>query len=1077
MKLKCNISSCFDSNGLKEYGVLPGATITDCYNEQLDSGSIVIAHLSERLPLNPYDWVRLYSEEQSGGSPIFERVMLIDSYAERKINLLQPYYEYTIELMSETKLLEKIQLPNRQWQHSLANDTPSQKTIRQAMRETLECYVPKIKAKKAVPSPPFFQWSYLIDFSDLNNPSSDIYKRFDVPLADLSLSQPTLRECLTAMMSQVGCIPTVRNGKLSYLDFRADPRPMTLNGSFAQEQRSNASDSYVSELVNMADSVLDTGNSSISETLRFTDRSRAFLKQMENLYLETRYPIYKVESLIVRKPVSFAFTLVVDSIAVFSTYRYRIQYCSVMGTAPNLSANIQLLVESGAQQATVSDRKIVFGVMSNGVFREISSQTISGTLSLYGGVSITETIAMPDGASNYIYSCVMTVSGASKRIWSSDLVYGSYGSAVMGNWAIGTSGDNYTFSTSDVMYFIPYDITPLCVEQAKRQLLETDFLLMTNGEISTMEDLAKFYYGTVGYQIGGKTIEGWSDTYSYTQADGANWWKDGAVIGGVQMTKTYIENMSDKVLGAPADLTDSQKRDVVEGCFQGLTGLVGYDSLTITTGAGTPITIPTNNFSYWFFDVTYQPLNSLTVRYTKSKDVPIPFQQLDSQRDAISSMDYLSEHESEKVDRLGNPIISLSQYARNETIWEFDGRPLTYDGNAIFQITYSFDWEGTAVNYFGSENYIMRDYFTGIQTKYRAYRYVDYSQAVTRKENRKEYVLITQKNYHDMSLNASFGSINDDIHHQGGYNGVAYAGLASPFGADCLPLEIGVMGYYDNDDSVWSCYKNECSIVTFGTSIILNQEEFDNASAGLMLSDNTNYQDIGGGVPQAWYMWPDDAYDDRVIGWMGSPIGGEDMVSPSGYSLEGAYGKIAYLPLISNITQMPYADSDPLPAVRINMPLYKDWSELLNVSLQFEYYTDDPNVEFGEWFADAIKWRRSDWTLVVIEDDAWHTDNPFGGEHDGNPTVGYPSDHVTFSPGYGTFTINSWPVEEEVHGNCVLRLALMKGTKIRDVAMFTCEEYPRVSKTYHITRNGSKTTKVYERIHNMWVLNGDVRTV
>ena len=1065
MRLKCNISSCFDSNGLKEYGVLPGATITDCYNEQLDSGSIVIVHLSERLPLNPYDWVRLYSEEQSGGSPIFERVMLIDSYAERKINLLQPYYEYTIELMSETKLLEKIQLPNRQWQHSLANDVPTQKTISQAMRETLECYVPKIKAKRTAPVPPYFQWYYLIDFSDLSDPSSDIYKRFDVPLADLSLSQPTLRECLTAMMSQVGCIPTVRNGMLSYLDFRANPRTMTLNGSFAQEQRSNASDSYVSELVNTADSVLDTGNSSISETLRFTDRNRAFLKQLENLYLETRYPIYKVTKLDIN-----AWTSTKLQIEMKPTGDLDDFILDDVGYAYNYDEGVwkprARFYNTGSGYFEVSERKLIFGTLdSEGIFHITSTKTKGSTLTIDPIASAQdEWWDYPEASDPNI-----------------DMIYvakvqirpGQHEKHLFWRFSFGATFDpvagRYWWTTGKFTLLFKTDITPLCVEQTKRQLLKTNFLEMTQGNITDMESLSKYYYGTVGYQIGGKTIEGWSDTYTYTAAD---WW-EAVTVGGVDRTRTYIENITNRLLYSIKE-SDYMNTAFLNETFFGFDVLTSdnwkYDSLSVIGYDPDDDDAPIN-YANWFFDIEYQPLNSLAVRYTKSKDTPIPFQQLDTQRDAISSMDYLSAHESEKVDRLGNPIISLSQYARNETIWWLGSRPLTYEGNAIFQITYSFDWEGTAVNYFGSENYIIRDYFTGIQTKYRAYRYVDYSQAVTRKENRKEYVLITQKNYNDMSLNASFGSID------GHYKFVAKAGLASPFGADCRPLEIGVMGYL-YQGAEWSCYKNERSIVTFKTSIILNQEEFDNASAGLMLSDDDNYQDIGGGVPQAWYMWRDGAYDSRVIGWMGSidPLYGVSPINPSQSDLNDALEKIAKLPLISNMTQMPYEGDFNTPAVRINMPLYKDWSELLNVSLQFEYYTDDPDVEFGEWFADAIKWRESGWALCAIEDDAWHAENPFGGEHDGSPTVGDTSAHLHIEPDYGSFTIDSWPVQEG--NNYILRLALKKGTKIRDVAMFTLRNYPTVSeKTYYIKPNGSKTTKVYERINNMWVLNGDVSSV
>jgi hypothetical protein len=62
------------------------------------------------------------------------------------------------------------------------------------------------------------------------------------------------------------------------------------------------------------------------------------------------------------------------------------------------------------------------------------------------------------------------------------------------------------------MCFSDYDITSLCVEQGKRSLLDTDFTSMTG--VKSVADMAKYYYGTVGYTIGDTKIKGFSDTYS-----------------------------------------------------------------------------------------------------------------------------------------------------------------------------------------------------------------------------------------------------------------------------------------------------------------------------------------------------------------------------------------------------------------------------------------------------------------------------------------------------------------------------------------------------------------------------------
>ena len=60
MNLKCKI------NG-KEYEVLvQGNTLSDEYNETLDSGNIILAHINKIKKLKPYDDVFIYDNEFNG---------------------------------------------------------------------------------------------------------------------------------------------------------------------------------------------------------------------------------------------------------------------------------------------------------------------------------------------------------------------------------------------------------------------------------------------------------------------------------------------------------------------------------------------------------------------------------------------------------------------------------------------------------------------------------------------------------------------------------------------------------------------------------------------------------------------------------------------------------------------------------------------------------------------------------------------------------------------------------------------------------------------------------------------------
>lgn len=126
MRLQCVFSSDID----KTYDIAIGSTITDCFNEELDSAKIIITHIpkANRLTnLKCYEYVYIYDLDSG-----FNRYFLVDNYVENIQNVYELYYEYTISLMSETKMLEKIQLPNRVITHSLVS---GQKTVREILYE------------------------------------------------------------------------------------------------------------------------------------------------------------------------------------------------------------------------------------------------------------------------------------------------------------------------------------------------------------------------------------------------------------------------------------------------------------------------------------------------------------------------------------------------------------------------------------------------------------------------------------------------------------------------------------------------------------------------------------------------------------------------------------------------------------------------------------------------------------------------------------------------------------------------------------------------------------------------------
>lgn len=957
MKIHARISSQFDENGPKTYDVLPGATFTDTYNEELDSGSIIITHIKDRMEgLAPYDWVWVFSDDGE-----LSKTMLVDDFSETRPNIFEPYYEYTINLMSETKLLEKIQLPNRQWLHEYGKEGLH---INQVIGETCALYIPKAKFK----TDDGWRYYWIIEYSDFFDPKTEAYAKFDKPMADLPLSQPTLRQALSAMMSQVGCLPIVKNGKLSYLDMRAEPKELEIVGNtFAQTQKSNASDSYVTELVCQGDSILDSENACVSETLGFRDRTKAFLKQTENLYLETRYPIYRVTSLIMHAWME-------SRLGVYLYIGDRTVYYNrsvISIDSAGVSVGNVTFTGGVAQTMHLTGVQITYGkVGSDYRFRKAGTAYLDDS-AIVGGSTGRWSNPYPTDYPDFAFAAYWV----ERKKWIAAFSWMDISQAF-------NRGDNVSYYCYSEEYSITrcdLDISKLCVENGKRSLLDADFMQMTTSNITSADDLAKYLYGTVGYDVGGKTIEGFSSTYEYFPAN--SWWQ---AYNGTR-TVTYIENMTGKLLaGKPFDTETLQS---IYFADNGARIIADDDWVTLSVKTqGTK----ENNFSNWFFDVEYQPLNSLSVSYSKSKEAAFPLQQLDTPKSSLSAMDAMSASEQELVERLGNDVSSWSQYADDEhwkEIGFFDGSPLKIGDDVIFQITYSYDLNGTAVNYFGSKGSVLRNYFTSVQTKYRSYAYVPYEQAIVRKENVKVYALMSRTKYPNMDEKITFGTL-DGLSRAEESRGC----LLSPFRDWEHYDEMKIANGYRKSGGV--TYKNEASVVTYKTNVILNQEEFDAISAGLSLIRDGDYNNIGAGVPQQWRMT--DNTTALSMGWMGglSEIWTPNPFNPTEEELEFALDAIAGMPLLTGVTTLPTKDDASFDAYTSIVSLQdwanmlKDDSELLNVSLQIEYYNDDDTIEFGDFFADAISWKcgnGGEWKKGVLLADygdrgEWSIESPTGSE-------------------------------------------------------------------------------------------------
>ena len=251
-------------------------------------------------------------------SPSFFKHLLVDSFTCDRLDLINDdgtkLYKYKINLMSETKRLEKVILPNV----SITQPIVGQKrSIWYYLNQFVDLYSPKVKVKDKGNT-----WiyrnkyqidartigDYFVDENDTSYNADDLY--INVPVheifndeiyaPEMSLSAPTLRELISRLMIVKDCIPIVKNDVIYAMkisenrgEFKIDDN----NFSFITESMNSAnySTSFRREY---GGAISQKNTAHMVEFLGFrTSGVSDGIMTLGNMYLETRFPIYKVNKL------------------------------------------------------------------------------------------------------------------------------------------------------------------------------------------------------------------------------------------------------------------------------------------------------------------------------------------------------------------------------------------------------------------------------------------------------------------------------------------------------------------------------------------------------------------------------------------------------------------------------------------------------------------------------------------------------------------------------------------------------------------------------------------------------------
>lgn len=963
------IKIVFEKAPFAKYECVLNVPYNDEYSETLDSMSVVIKHIDSRLEINPFDVVYIYRGVAIGGTihnPTYTDIkwkeMLVDSVSMlRKRYGNNTYYEYTLKLMSETKWLEKIQLPNRSFTHALGGELrDAYETIKDLMT-----YVPKVIRNNE--ETPLITISEAVEgkFSGLG-------------MKDMSLSKPTLRQALTAVMSQFGCIPVVNNKQLGFIDFNRSQGNITEEQikNMDSESYSNSSDSYVNTLMTDASQVLGDEKSLVVERgVGFRDRDTGLIKQQENLKLLTTYPIYKVKNLTINMNLSTYPCIVVKVYNIADA-----DYFMLPSSNPEGDFNPVHISETSSDYVVKvycgNYRRVVF---SNWAFKilEVINPSTSGfrcegfkTSSVKTGISqptesqwahgniYTFTISKngmvrPDGTVAYLF--IVKTNDDRYIVWNTYVEDNGNGTVISGMYKELDIGIIYRK--------VSVDITSLVKTAQERKLLSYDYT--TNefmGGQGNMTVYSKYYYTTVQYKLGSNEISGWSD--KYTEAQG--WW-------GVD--KTTIENIVNKSFYENEFL--NKRYDNIFNEEDILPYPQWFYSYQYVDGNGNkhPVAEKTIFSRGWVddmfgsynypsrisFDISYQPLNDLNIATVK-KDFDYPLAQLDSRDNGLVDFGNFKKVESDKLDRLGNGVHILSKryFAKDGgTNLESELIPLgavyMATGEVVFKRTISFKNNYIDIAYYLCKDYVIANYSTSITTKYRAYQYVDYSSSTFRNENRISYFTISEVDNSKVDYEEK-DVLGDTEKYWGGVatmgdNNLDYLCSGMIFAPFLYNNNVRSMnmGYrrvkstaYSNDNPIvsYSVFQQATSHYVYDYGLVVSFKYWDTVSPGIMLESTVRAT----GLPQHPYMYNDKSSvvkyaNEQDIGLMAVPSdNGWTSQTESSAEYAQTYPAITDSEIcvnsFINIAYMSFDISD----------IIQDQSELMGFTMQIEYRSLTNNV-------------------------------------------------------------------------------------------------------------------------------------
>ena len=729
-------------NGI-QYDILQGATFAEEFNETLDSGSIIINNVQKIKDLMPYDDVYIYSftdpEYKFKGYPFdsdnprpkFYKHLLVDQFTEEVLRLgdreEDGRYKYKIELMSETKKLETIQLPNISVTQPIKGE---KRSVYKYAEIFVNLYSPTYK--KAVYKANgdnsavviSDEWADAVRYTlapELKNIFDNVYS------PDFVLNTPTLRALLSKLFLVKDMIPYVQDDVIYAMDISKRGNKFDANPKYVNIiTGSRTSDNHCDNLRRNYTDALSRDRSCRSvEYVGFRNSDNA-LMTIANMRLELGMPIYKINKI------------------------YLCYY-------KNIKVNYL-----GAKDSALASKGVEDGVM-----------------------------------------------------------------------------------------LCKQDISKLVKLNTERNLLSQDWEnLQEENPPQNIDDMAKYKFCTVGYDIGSKYITGWGDIYTYP-----TFWNDNKYTAVQNIVskmdyfypfgiydEPYVAKQFGEGVSVYSTIDDSFWTSVVTKKHTQSNGSVDMFFNTVES----VFTNPSLKLKGLFFIVDYEGFYNGTIVHSKKNerdDIVIN----DNASESLTLIEQDAIYQTEKVNRFGNKALQIN--ARYDSFFDSNGNELLQPLASVYESSYEDDVviyhrEYSIFNncvqctYYGTKNYVLKNWFTSVYARYRTWNLMSYNESVKRSENEKNYIFWSEKeSYYENKAQTLFNN----------YKEVQYA-LKEVL--SCLvPWTIdNVSGIYEfTIDSKINCatirgnrigeaYLADLNAFVANNSLCFNIKTFDNFSQGVYIS-------------------------------------------------------------------------------------------------------------------------------------------------------------------------------------------------------------------------------------------------